>query len=649
MMVTHPDQELVMQKGKNANIVVRVKCKDDKPAAGVQVEADILKGKKIIELSPASAVTNEDGKAVFIVTGNKKTEEELPEIKFTAGELKAKIAVRVQTTGCAPESIQTEPEKKLVLELGKSGNVTVKVKCETGSPAVDAKVDAVIQEGVNKIELSPGAVLTDAGGYAVFTVTGRNLTEKDPARIKFMVGTLTSAIEVKVAEKIDESPTGKTGKETTENKPRAIVTHPDQELVMQKGKNSNIIVKVKHKDDKPAAGVQIEAEILKGKKIIELSPATAVTDENGKAVFTIAGNKKTEEELPEIKFTAGELKTKIVVRVQGTGCVPESMQTEPEKKLVIELGKSGNVTVKVKCEKGSPAVDAKVDAVIQEGVNKIELTPGAVLTDASGYAVFTVMGRNLTEKNLARIKFTVGTLTSALEVKVAEKTTGEKDEGKKDRKPTTMQTNPSQNLVIEKGKNVNVIVKVTCNDDSPAAGLKIEADVLKGGNAIEISPASAVTDETGKAVFTVVGNKNTDTGTAEVKFSARDLKSKLEVRVQEAECILGSIKIVPGKEMVLEPGKSGTVTVKTKCRNDSPAVDVKVNAVIQEGGNKIAVSPTAALTDGNGNAVFIVTANNPTKKSPAKLRFASGDISAILEVKVKPITEEGKSTETKAQ
>lgn len=46
-IMTHPVQELVMQKGKNANIVVNVKCKGDKPAAGVQVNADILKGKNL--------------------------------------------------------------------------------------------------------------------------------------------------------------------------------------------------------------------------------------------------------------------------------------------------------------------------------------------------------------------------------------------------------------------------------------------------------------------------------------------------------------------------------------------------------------------------------------------------------------------------
>ena len=208
-IMTHPGQELVMQKGKNANIVVSVKCKEDKPAAGVQVVADILKGKKFIELSPASAVTDENGKAIFTVTGNRKTEEELPEIKFAAGDLKVKMAVIVQTIGCVPESVYIEPKEKLVLEKGKAGTVTVRVKCEKGNPAVDTKVDAVVQEGISKIDLSSSAILTDASGCAVFTVTGKNLTEKTPARIKFTVGTFTSALEVKVTEKA----VGEKGKE----------------------------------------------------------------------------------------------------------------------------------------------------------------------------------------------------------------------------------------------------------------------------------------------------------------------------------------------------------------------------------------------------------------------------------------------------
>ena len=197
-ITTLPVQELVVERGKSVNVTVKVICKGDTPAVGVTVEAVTLKGKKAIELSPASAVTDEYGKAVFTVTGNKKTEEELAEIKFKAGELATKLAVKVRRTECIPGSVKIEPEQELILEQGKSGQVTVKVKCENGSPAVDAKVDALVQVGSGKIDLSPTAALTDASGKAVFTVTGTKETKKEPATIRFTAGDLMAKLDVKV-------------------------------------------------------------------------------------------------------------------------------------------------------------------------------------------------------------------------------------------------------------------------------------------------------------------------------------------------------------------------------------------------------------------------------------------------------------------
>lgn len=197
-ITTVPERELVVERGKGVTVAVRLRCKGDIPAVGVTVKAATLKGKKAIEISPVSAVTNEDGKALFTVTGNKKTEEDLAEIVFTADGLAAKIAVRVRRTECKPGIVKIEPEKELLLEQGKSGQITVKVKCENGSPAADAKVDALVQVGSGKIDLSSSAELTDASGKAFFTVTGIKETKKEPATIRFTTEDLKSYINVTV-------------------------------------------------------------------------------------------------------------------------------------------------------------------------------------------------------------------------------------------------------------------------------------------------------------------------------------------------------------------------------------------------------------------------------------------------------------------
>lgn len=411
-ITTLPDQELEVTRGKGVNVIVKVKCKGDAPAVGVTVGAATVKGKKAIELSPASAVTDHDGKAVFTVTGNKKTEEELAEIKFSAEGLAKKLAVKVSKTECKPASIKIEPEKKLTLEPGKSSQVTVKVKCENGSPAPDAKVDALVLTGSGKANISPSAVLTDASGLAVFTVKGVGETKKEPATIRFAVGELQANLDVKVG-----LLTGAVT-ETTECVPKKIITLPDQELMVERGKDVNVTVKVKCKGDVPATGVTVAAVTLKGKKAIELSPASAITDTDGKATFTVTGNKIKEEELAEIKFTAGELTTRLAVRVSKTECKPVKMKLEPEQKLTLEPAKNGQVVVKILCENGSPAVDAKVDALVQSGSGKIEISPSAQLTNASGKAVFTVTALKETKKEPATIRFVTGDLISYLNVKV---------------------------------------------------------------------------------------------------------------------------------------------------------------------------------------------------------------------------------------
>ena len=550
-IVTHPQQTLVIEKGKDVNVTVKVTCKGNEPAAGVTVEAAVLKGGKKIALSPASAVTDESGNVIFTVSGKKKTDEEPAEVQFTAGDLRTKLAVGVQTVPCVLGSMKINPEQVLMLEQGKSGTVTVKTKCNNDSPAVDVKVDARIQEGGDKVALSSTALLTDESGNAVFVVTGNSLTKKNPAKIQFTAEDFNATLNVRVAEIV----TGDAGTGTAVCKPKTIVTNPDQKLLIEKGKDVNVTAKVTCKGNEPATGVTVEAAVLKGGKKIALSPASAVTDENGKVIFTVSGNKNTDEEPAEVQFTAGDLQAKLEVRVQTAPCVLGSIKISPEQVLMLEQGKSGTVTVKTKCRNDSPAVDVAVDARVQEGGNKIALSSTALLTDASGNAVFIVTGNSPTKKNPAKIQFVAEDLNVTLNVKVTEIVTGDAGTGTAARKPKTIETHPDQTLVMEKGKNVNATVQVKYKGNEPAAGVTVTAAVLKGKKKIEISPANAVTDENGRVVFTVTGNAITDKELAEVLFTSGDLQVKLDVRVQTTECVVGSIKTNPEQALELEQGK----------------------------------------------------------------------------------------------
>ncbi|GJQ48295.1 exported protein [Candidatus Kuenenia stuttgartiensis] len=475
-MQTNPEKTLTIKKGKSGNVILRLKCKDDSPASGVAIETKVLKGNKNISFSPKSAVTDENGKAVFTITGDKKTETENAEIKFKADKLSTTLEIKVQAEECKLDTIKTNPENKVTLFVGQSSDITVRLKCNNGSPAVDVKVDAIIQKGSNSIKLSSSSALTDESGKAVFTVSGISKTKKDAPTIKFSADDIKTILEVKVkteAEKdteagseeetvaaslvkeegeessneeiVDESistdevevegtslteektsaDTAKTtsAEETTEIttpcKPKTVITLPDKKLTLEKGKNASITVKVKCKDDSPAEGVKLEAEVIKGKKYITLTPKSAETDKNGKAVFAVSGDMKTDTEPAEIKFKAEKLSAKLEVKVQAEACSLGSLTTNPDKKLKLKEGESSEVTVKAKCKNGSPAVDAKIDAIVQKDGNKVKISSTAILTDEAGKAVFTVTGaRKTSKKDNISIKFSSGDLQSILDVNV---------------------------------------------------------------------------------------------------------------------------------------------------------------------------------------------------------------------------------------
>ncbi|MCF6148489.1 MAG: hypothetical protein E3K37_07500 [Candidatus Kuenenia sp.] len=488
---TSPEKKLTIEKGKSANVTVKLKCKDDSPASGVTVETKVLKGNKNISFTPKSSVTDDKGKAVFTVTGDKKTEEENAEIKFTADKLNTTLEIKVQAEECTLDSIKTNPENKLTIVIGQSNDIIVTVKCNNGSPAVDVKVDAIIQNGSDSIQLSSSGELTDENGKVVFTVSGIKKTKKEAATIKFSADNIKTTLDVKVKKEAEESTeisseeeteSADTDEETSETesteetieeetseeveqveetveesasaetvteevseesvtedeeeistdttettsteeiikcKPKFIILHPDKKLTLEKGKKANIIVRVKCKGESPAVGVKLEAHVDKGMKYITLTPKSAETDENGKAVFTVSGDKKTETEPAEIKFKADKLSTTLEVKVQAEACVLASLTTNPEKKLNLTEGGSSVVTVRVKCKNGSPAVDAKIDAIVQGGNGKVKIAPTGMLTDDSGKAVFTVTGiKKMSKKDKISIKFSSGELKSILDINV---------------------------------------------------------------------------------------------------------------------------------------------------------------------------------------------------------------------------------------
>jgi len=92
--ITVSQETLILKKKQSDVVTVMVSGEDDCPSEGVTVEATIInKGKKFITISSDSEETDENGEAVFTITGKKKGNAK---VTFEANGLSTKLKVKVK-------------------------------------------------------------------------------------------------------------------------------------------------------------------------------------------------------------------------------------------------------------------------------------------------------------------------------------------------------------------------------------------------------------------------------------------------------------------------------------------------------------------------------------------------------------------------
>ncbi len=93
-LISLSEKRLKISKGDSDDVTVTVLGKDDCPSEGVTIEARINeKGKKRIEISSDSEETDENGEAVFTITGKKKGNAK---VTFEADGMKTVLKVKVK-------------------------------------------------------------------------------------------------------------------------------------------------------------------------------------------------------------------------------------------------------------------------------------------------------------------------------------------------------------------------------------------------------------------------------------------------------------------------------------------------------------------------------------------------------------------------
>lgn len=88
-----------------------------------------------------------------------------------------------------------------------------------------------------------------------------------------------------------------------------------------------------------------------------------------------------------------------------------------------------------------------------------------------------------------------------------------------------------QKQKILREESGEITVTLTCGDGSPSANRLVNVDVKTGKKRVVVSPASALTDENGQAIFTVTATNNT--GNAKITFLHQNLKDSVTVKVRK--------------------------------------------------------------------------------------------------------------------
>ena len=92
-LITASPRKLKLKKKESDDVMVTLTGEEDCPVEGETVKARVTKGKRLITVSPASAIINDNGQAVFKITAKNETGK--ARIKFKTSNLRAVVEVKV--------------------------------------------------------------------------------------------------------------------------------------------------------------------------------------------------------------------------------------------------------------------------------------------------------------------------------------------------------------------------------------------------------------------------------------------------------------------------------------------------------------------------------------------------------------------------
>ncbi len=192
-----------------------------------------------------------------------------------------------------------------------TGNLAGQVTdAETGTGIVGATVTA---DGQTTTTTTGGAYAfqnIEAGDYTVTASAEGYVSSSQSATV---VAGETTRVDFALTPGVPTPTPSPTPSPTPVCEPEDLDAEPET-LSLQREQSDVVTVTVTGDDDCPAAGVTVEAKVRKGKRRVSVSPASAVTDANGQATFTITATKKTGN--AKVRFEADGLRDTVTVKVR---------------------------------------------------------------------------------------------------------------------------------------------------------------------------------------------------------------------------------------------------------------------------------------------------------------------------------------------
>ena len=510
------------------------------------------------ELSTASTVTDESGKATVTLTGKVVGDAS---VKATAvkGASTAKVSFTANNATAKVVSLVATPASIAANGTGSSALVAT-VEDASGNPVgAGVKVEWTSSTG----KLTGASSVTDASGKATINLTG---TTAGSATVtaKATAGAATATVAL-VADNATAKVIG-------------LVATPAS-ITANGTDSSALVATVEDASGNPVgAGVKVEWTSSTGK----LSGASSVTDASGKATINLTGTTAGSATVTA-KATAGAATTTVALvadnataKVLGLVATPASITAN---------GKDSSTLVATVQDASGNPVGAGVTVSWSTSSGKV--SGASSVTDASGKATVTLTG-TLAGTATVTAKAAAGASTAAVAL-VADNATA---------KVIGLVATPA--LITANGKDSSTLVAIVqdASGNPVGAGVSVSWSTSSG----KVSGASSVTDASGKATVTLTG---TVAGTATVTAKATAGASTAAVALVADNATAKVIGLVATPALITANGKDSSTLVATVQDASGNPVGAGVSVSWSTSSGKL--SGASSVTDASGKATVTLT------------------------------------------